>query len=58
MVHLMPLMKYLYIMKTDKRVRGLSGALCRRIKRVDLFACGSLDDELNYLLPGRLLRRI
>lgn len=58
MVHLMPLMKYLYIMKTDKSVRGLSGALCGGIKRVDVFACGSLDDELNYLLPGRLLRWI
>lgn len=39
----MPLMKYLYIMKTDKA--GV-GCFMRGIKTVDLFALGVLADEL------------
>lgn len=55
----MPLMKYLYIMKMDKEWGGeweeddgeVRRVLCEGIKRVDLFACESLDDELK--LPAR-----
>lgn len=45
----MPLMKYLYIMEMDKGMGEVRRFMFGGIKRVDLFTCGSLDDELNCL---------